>query len=291
MTKILLVDDEPGYRLSVSRLLENDGFQVHVEENAEAALAAAQKEKFDAVVTDIVLPDLSGVELAEKIRETTGAPVVFITGHPSMESALHALRMGASDYVTKPFTKDQLLEALARAMGGEAVIGRKNGTSLKPRETFPPDVPMEDHPPPKTTAVSGDEKVKVCIIDDEESVVSVVEKVLRSRNYDTMGITCAIGSSLKVKRYRPRIVILDVDMPALNGQKLLRLFGQTLNYKPKVILYSGMDPEALEEIAADVGADDFVYKGDGLFRLLNRVNFHALEFGATLDTAEGSREA
>lgn len=119
--------------------------------------------------------------------------------------------------------------------------------------------------------------IRVCIIDDDKEVIGTVERILGSDDYETMGITEAFGSSNKVRKFNPHIIILDINMPALDGHNLFEVFQKTLPHMPKVILFSGIAPGELEEIALDIQADDFVYKGDGYFRLLNRVKFQLIE--------------
>ena len=117
---------------------------------------------------------------------------------------------------------------------------------------------------------------RICIVDDDKEVVNTVERILGSGGYKTLGITEVFGSSLKIRQFNPHIIILDINMPALDGHKLFEVFQQTLLQMPKVILFSGIDPDTLEGIALNVQADDFVYKGEGYFRLLNRVKLHVL---------------
>ena len=118
---------------------------------------------------------------------------------------------------------------------------------------------------------------KILIIDDDPEVICAVERILKSRGYHTLGISKAIGSSEKLNRFKPHILLMDIKMPALDGHNLLETFRRTLRQMPKVILFSGIEPGELEEIAINAGADDFLYKGDGYFRLLGRINLLAYE--------------
>lgn len=123
-------------------------------------------------------------------------------------------------------------------------------------------------PPP------DENEVRICIVDDDEQLLDVVDKILTNQGYKILGVSNAIGSSSKINYFRPQILIMDLKMPAVSGQNLLDIFQETLNRMPKVIIFSGMDPQSLEQIAIDTRADDYVYKGDGIFRLLGRVNLH-----------------
>lgn len=120
-------------------------------------------------------------------------------------------------------------------------------------------------------------EVRIAVIDDDQDVVSIIEKTLNGKGYKTLGITECLGSSGKLNKFKPQIIIVDIMMPALDGPGLLEVYQNTLDARPWVILYSGIDPEELERLAREVQADDFVYKGDGIFRLLGRVNLHVQE--------------
>jgi DNA-binding response OmpR family regulator len=120
-------------------------------------------------------------------------------------------------------------------------------------------------------------ELRVCIIDDEPEVIHTVERILKAHGYHTLGISEVIGSSGKVNRFKPHILIMDIKMPALDGRKLLETFRRTLMQMPKVIFFSGIEPGELEEIAINAGADDFLYKGDGYLRLPGRISLLAYE--------------
>jgi CheY-like chemotaxis protein len=103
--------------------------------------------------------------------------------------------------------------------------------------------------------------------------------VLGSRGYKLLALAETVGSTNQLRKFDPHLVVLDLNMPAIEGEKLLDIFRQSLKKMPKVIFYSGMNPDDLREIAEQRMADDYVYKGDGLFRLLSCVNYHLYEMG------------
>ena len=109
-------------------------------------------------------------------------------------------------------------------------------------------------------------EIRICIIDDDPEVLEIVERILYSRGYKTL------GSTWKVKNFEPHIIIMDIKMPALNGINLLEVFRKTLPQMPKIILFSGIDQQQLQELALKVNADEFIYKGEGYFRLVGKIN-------------------
>jgi len=116
MKTVLVVDDKEMMRDSVGSTLQRAGFAVVTAENGEQALAVAAKKRPDAVVTDLKMPGLSGIELLEKLREIDSElPVVLMTAFGTIETAVSAMKLGAFDYITKPFQGDELVIAMKRA--------------------------------------------------------------------------------------------------------------------------------------------------------------------------------
>jgi DNA-binding NtrC family response regulator len=110
---VLVVDDEPTTQEALGRYLQAEGYRVATAGSGQEALARIGEREFDAVVTDILMPGVSGLEVLERSRALNPrAAVILMTGHPSVETVLEALRKGACDYLEKPF----LLEDLARCL-------------------------------------------------------------------------------------------------------------------------------------------------------------------------------
>jgi two-component system sensor histidine kinase HydH len=117
MPKILLVDDEPSIRFTVSEFLRRAGYASVAAADYDSALASFETEEFDAAIIDIVLPRKSGVLVLEELRRRApDLPVVMMTGEPNVSILPEIVRAGAYDFLTKPVTKDVLLRAMARAV-------------------------------------------------------------------------------------------------------------------------------------------------------------------------------
>lgn len=114
---ILLIDDDQSLRRVIEYSLVENGFAVRPAASGEEGLALFQKEPFDAVITDITMPGMSGMEVMEKVRKADqGLPVIIITAYGTIESAVSAMKQGAFDYITKPFNRDELRITLDRAL-------------------------------------------------------------------------------------------------------------------------------------------------------------------------------
>lgn len=113
MPKVLVVDDEPNIVLSLEFLMQQAGFEVTTAEDGESALARVAEASPDLILLDISLPDLSGFEVLERLRQTPeGAtlPIIMLTAHGREVEREKGLALGADDYITKPFSTQALVE-------------------------------------------------------------------------------------------------------------------------------------------------------------------------------------
>ena len=108
--KILVVDDELIIRESLSSDLKREGYKVEAVVSGEDALLHLQEEKYDLLITDLVMDGMNGLELLSTLRgQDSDMPVIIITGYGELKSAVEALRLGASDYLLKPYFVKELL--------------------------------------------------------------------------------------------------------------------------------------------------------------------------------------
>lgn len=115
--KLLVIDDEPAIREGVRRILESESFQVETFASGHAALERIKQEPFDLVVTDLKMPGISGMEVLKAIKEIQpDLPVIFITGYSSVDSAVEVMKLGAVDYIAKPFTPEEMLQTVKTAL-------------------------------------------------------------------------------------------------------------------------------------------------------------------------------
>jgi two-component system NtrC family response regulator len=114
---VLLIDDDPSLRRVIEYSLVESGYSVIPAASGEEGLALFQKGPSDAVITDITMPGMSGLEVLVKVRQTDpNIPVIVITAYGTIESAVSAMKQGAFDYITKPFNRDELRITLERAL-------------------------------------------------------------------------------------------------------------------------------------------------------------------------------
>ena len=115
--KALVIDDEQVVLDSVTKILTEENYEVDVSLNGREGLNQAIQKEYDIVLTDIRMPDIGGMRVLRDIkRAKPSLPVVMITGYASVQSSVQAMKLGAADYIEKPFTPDQLLKAVDSAL-------------------------------------------------------------------------------------------------------------------------------------------------------------------------------
>lgn len=123
---ILVVDDERKIRDLVRAYLEREGYAVLVADSGERALQALERAHPDLVVLDLMLPDLAGEEIARTVRSHSNVPIIMLTAKASEEDRVTGLRIGADDYLVKPFSPRELVARV------EAVLRRASGSAATP---------------------------------------------------------------------------------------------------------------------------------------------------------------
>ncbi len=122
--QILVADDEPNLRKVLSAQLQRDGYDVHLAGDGDDALAVLAERPIDVLITDLRMPKMDGMDLLRKVVERhPGLPVIIITAHGTVDTAVEALKTGAFDYVTKPFDRDELRNVVDKAARTRDIIG------------------------------------------------------------------------------------------------------------------------------------------------------------------------
>src|SRR5712691_1545265 len=116
MATILIIDDEPSIRTTLSSILEDEGHRPTACQSGEEGIAAFAREEFDLVILDLWLPGVDGLDVLERIRNAGGPPVIVISGHANVETAVRATRLGAYDFLEKPLSLERVLLTVNHAL-------------------------------------------------------------------------------------------------------------------------------------------------------------------------------
>ncbi len=194
MRNVLVVDDEPGYRDLLGFELGLRGYRVVAAGDGPAALECARREPFDLCICDVKMPRMEGPEVLERMLVIRpGTVVVMTTGYSTLETALDSMRRGASAYILKPYSIDELCRVAEEALSRKAApaAGRHRA-------------------PPK----------KLLIVDDDMELVEVFSLGLRADGYEVASAGPAEALEA-IRRERPDLVLLDLMMPGVGGFDIL----------------------------------------------------------------------
>ncbi|MBD5429905.1 response regulator transcription factor [Lactobacillus sp.] len=125
MSKILIVEDEKSLARFVELELQHENYETEVESDGRKALDLALKEDFDAILLDLMLPNLNGLEIARRVRQVKTTPIIMMTARDSVIDRVSGLDHGADDYIVKPFAIEELLARL-RAVLRRVQIEKKS---------------------------------------------------------------------------------------------------------------------------------------------------------------------
>jgi len=127
--RVLIADDDPGILDVVSFALENEGYETVSVENGEQAIEAADRDSFDVVVLDVMMPGTSGLEVCRRLRADSHVPILMLTAKDAELDRVLGLELGADDYVTKPFSVPELVSRV-RAILRRRQLDRSEGEGI-----------------------------------------------------------------------------------------------------------------------------------------------------------------
>ena len=195
---ILVVDDEPAYRKMISSVLTDSGFEVLTAESAKDALEISSRRMVDLALLDLIMPKMDGRELMHKLHDKfPGLPVIFLTAHGSIPSAVEAIKEGASDYLTKPLPHiDDLILTIDRILELTKLKKQREfkATSQQNTDLFPSDSPAMKKILEMAKKVA-DTDVTVLITGEsgtgKERLAKYIHKHSQKSNMDLVAVNCA----------------------------------------------------------------------------------------------------
>ncbi|KAA9258641.1 response regulator transcription factor [Lactobacillus jensenii] len=179
MAKILIIEDEKNLARFVQLELQHEEYETVVENNGRRGWDLALNEKFDAILLDLMLPDLNGLEIARRVRQVKTTPIIMMTARDSVIDRVSGLDHGADDYIVKPFAIEELLARL-RAVLRRVNIEKKvsSNTAIKQKVVKFNDLTIETanrivHRGDKTIDLTKREyNLLMTLIDNKNNVVS-----------------------------------------------------------------------------------------------------------------------
>lgn len=137
MARILIIDDEKSIRRTLREILEYENFKVEEASDGLEGLTLVQKEKFDIILCDIKMPKMDGMEALDKFMEANvDAPIIMISGHGNIETAVEAVKKGAYDFIQKPLDLNRLLVTIRNALDKSNLVSETKTLRKKISKTF-----------------------------------------------------------------------------------------------------------------------------------------------------------
>jgi DNA-binding response OmpR family regulator len=242
LPRILLVDDEPEVLEILNEYLAEQGFAVRTAMEGNEALAEAKRWTPKAILLDVMMPNLGGLEILERMRQINpGVVVILMSGQSSAIDVLSTAGLRVAGALPKPLKLPELLAALEQA-----------GV-----------VPAKDQPEPVRAHADDDAPAgargDIVVVDDETDVREVLAEYLELKGFDVRQATSGEEALAKVAESCPDVVLLDLGLPGLSGIETLRRL-RSDNPRACVIVVSGnQDQDRAQKVLA-MGAADYVPK-------------------------------
>ena len=241
--RILIVDDSITVRMDLKEALEEAGFETALCATAAAARDLLERQGFDAVILDVLLPDADGIQFLKELKSssaTAGVPVMLLTSEDEVGARVRGLKTGADEYLGKPYNRAQ-------------VISRTHELLRRARP-------------------QGREKPLILTIDDSPTFVAELREALTGAGYDVASAPNGEEGLRLAADLRPDALVVDQQMPGLDGYEVLRRVrgDAALRRSPCLFLTASRQPGS-ELKALDAGADAFVPKDGDLGVLLAKV--------------------
>ncbi len=302
--KIVVIEDDEDVRDLLLSLLQSAGYTVVSTTDSQRAAELVRREAPDLVLCDIAMPVVDGYGVLKALQaspETAGYPVVFLTAHREFTERVRAFKMGAVDYVTKPFTRDALLRKVDRILRG---LHRKKDAPEQdaPEQDAPAAAGPEPAPDPRAAEKpSGDALVvaadrdpallpmgqgglppfgalpeilrSVLIADDNKFFRSFLEDVLTKHGFSVTAVADGEEALRVAVEKRPWLILADVNMPVVDGFELCRrVRAQSLISHTPFVFLSGWDDYRDRQRGLQLGADEFLSKQTPVRELLIRIH-------------------
>ncbi|GAB4230088.1 MAG: HAMP domain-containing sensor histidine kinase [Acidobacteriota bacterium] len=262
--RILIVDDEEIVHKSCRRIFRHSDYELEHAYNGEEALQKLQQGRFDLVITDLMMPGMSGMELLERlVRDRPELTVIVFTGYATVESARQALKLGAFDYIPKPFTPDELRQVVANAL--EARRKKEGGQALDLMAIISHDL----RSPLATVHASAETLYRGYFGELQPQQRKALEAILRNCQYlediirsflDLQNVTLENLESFA----RPVKLVSEVIRPVLEREDIARNFRDMnimteFEADPEVLA----DPELLQIVVSNLLSNAVKYGRDG----------------------------
>lgn len=227
--KILIVDDEQDIREIIKISLLDDGFSVLEAANGKTAIEIAKKEKPDLITMDIMMPEIDGFQAAKIIKEdplTKDIPIIILS---VLSQDKNKYMQGIADYISKPFKPEELSSKIKTVL-------HEVGLS--------------------------DKSKNILVVDDDPDVIDIIAISLKDKGFNLEGANNGIEALEKLKKFSPDLIIVDINMPKMNGYELIKHLKKDAKFNtiPVVVVTGTYISEQDKQHGLTLGATKYLTK-------------------------------
>jgi DNA-binding response OmpR family regulator len=245
--RVLVVDDEAEIREVIAEFLEEQGFEVLQASNGLDALLQVKRTRPDAVILDLGMPRLGGLEALKRMHAFNAAMrIVVVTAETDARIPQQALTLGATAVLSKPVNLSDLLAPLGREALRLPTRGGASPSRVEPSE------PSGVEPKPRAAP-------RVLVVDDDPGIRATLEEFLALKSYEVRGTADGAAAIREIVQTSPDVVLLDINLPGLNGVEALPTI-RAVAPNAMVIMVSGSTDVELSKRTLAYGAFDYVTK-------------------------------
>lgn len=244
MATILVIDDERLLCDLLQNSLREHGHEVFAAYNGREGVASFRRRRPRFTLLDLNLPDINGIEVLKEVRDIDPqSAVIILTGCATDQLERQARTLGITDFLIKDLSFDVLLGAVQRAMQEP---GKPTGS---------PTIPADTVGVPSTLQ----EKHSILVVDDESQMRDLLTQYLSRHGYRVLSAQDGPAAVSLAERERPDLIVLDLNMPGMNGVEVLRKL-RAKNYDGGVMVLTGIQDAKLLKEALNLGTIDIVGK-------------------------------
>jgi heterodisulfide reductase subunit A len=248
--QILVMEDEASVAEGLEMILKEKGYRVDLAKTGKEALKVLDQKEFDLLVADLRLPDMNGMDVIREARKKkTRAEVIVITGYASVPSAVEAMKTGVIDYLPKPFTEEEFIGRVERALErreGPLPKGRKESSETSEIKA---DVQAEEKVP----------RVHVLVVEDEPSVGMGLKMILMEKGYGVDLVGTGKEALKEAEQREYELLVADLRLPDMNGTQIIRKMKKS-HPRTQVIAITGYSDVSTAVEAMKTGAVDYMAK-------------------------------
>jgi len=248
MATILVIDDERLLCDLLQNLLREHGHEVFTAYNGREGVASFRQRRPRFTLLDLNLPDVNGIEVLKEIREIDPqSEVIILTGCATDQLEKQARDLGITDFLIKDLSFDVLIGTVERAMQEPGAPAGSPAASVGVPATLR-------------------EKHSILIVDDDSQMRDMLTQYLSKQGYHVLSAQDGPAAVSLAERERPHLIVLDINMPGMNGVEVLRKL-RAKNYAGGVMVLTGVQDEKLLNEALNLGSIDIVGKPADLERI------------------------